>query len=83
MAVNERVRMDGVWLVYYAFPNEGVEGNAMLTINGFVFVPKKDVIDRIKSVIFEQFDAKVKEQCGSPGNMVIRGLTRIGELIRQ
>ena len=34
MAVNESVNMEGVWLVYYAFPNEGVEGNSILTIKG-------------------------------------------------
>ena len=81
MAENESVNMEGVWLVYYAFPNEGVEGNTTLTVNGYI--PREDVIDQIKSVIYDKFDAKVKEQCGAPANMVIKGLTRIGDLIRR
>ena len=78
MADNESVNMEGVWLVYYSFPNEGVEGNTILTIGGDI--PKDDVIDQIKSVIFDKFDAKDKEQCGAPANMVIKGLTRIGNV---
>lgn len=77
MADKESVNMEGVWFVYYAFPNEGVEGNTILTIEGDI--PKVDVIDQIKSVIFDKFDAKVKEECGAPANMVIKGLTRIGD----
>ena len=77
MAENESVNMEGVWLVYYAFPNEEVEGNTILTITGDI--PKADVIDQIKFVIFDKIDAKTKEQCGAPANMVIKGLTRIGD----
>ena len=78
MADNESVNMEGVWLVYYAFPNEGVEGNIILNSEGDI--PKVGVIDHIKSIIFDALDDKDKEQCGAPANMVIKGLTRIGDL---
>jgi len=81
MATNESVNMDGVWLVYYAFPHEGVEGNTILTIKGDI--PKVDVIDLIRSYIFDNSDAEVKERCEAHTNMLIKGLTRIGDVAGQ
>ena len=78
MAENESVNMEGVWLVYYGFPNEGVEGNSILTIKGYI--PKKDVITNLKSSIFYTLSDKNKEMCGNISNMIIKGLTRIGDL---
>ena len=78
MAVKESVNMEGVWLVYYAFPNEGVEGNAMLTIKGDI--PKVDVVKNLKSSIFYTLSDEMKQKCVNISNMLIKGLTRIGDL---
>ena len=78
MADNESVKMEGVWLVYYAFPHEGVEGNSILTIKGDI--PKVDVIDNLKSSIFCTLSDEIKEKCIDISYMIIKGLTRIGDL---
>lgn len=78
MADNESVKMEGVWLVYYAFPNEGVEGNSILTIKGDI--PKVAVINNLKSSIFYTLSDETKEKCINISNMIIKGLTRIGDL---
>jgi hypothetical protein len=78
MADNESVNMEGVWLVYYACPNEGVEGNSILTIKGLI--PKKDVIKNLKSSIFCTLSDETMERCGNISNMIIKGLTRIGDV---
>ena len=79
MAANESVNMEGVWLVYYAFPNEGVEGNSILTIKGDI--PKVDVIKNLKVSIFYTLSDEMREKCVNISNMLIKGLTRIGDLI--
>lgn len=81
MAANESVNMEGVWLVYYAFPNEGVEGNSILTIKGDI--PKEKVINNLKSSIFYTLSEEVMEKCASISNMLIKGLTRIGDIAGQ
>lgn len=78
MAENESVNMEGVWLVYYAFPNEGVEGNSILTIKGDI--PKVDVIKNLKVSIFYTMSDEVRERCVNISNMLIKGLTRIGDV---
>ena len=78
MAGNESVNMEGVWLVYYSFPNEGVEGNSILTIKGDI--PKDAVNENLKASIFYTLSDEIKEKCVNISNMLIKGLTRIGDL---
>ena len=78
MAGNESVNMEGVWLVYYSFPNEGVEGNTILTIKGDI--PKEKVLNNLKASIFCTLLDELKERCFDISHMLIKGLTRIGDL---